>query len=884
MNYGRFFRLNKNISKVEEGVVIFDYIDLPAYFESSMENVMTPKYPISVTIASSSIQFRLHYSAYKNIDEETGEVTYSYDGGKNVVHMEEIVLELPFSESSSDRLAETINSIYETSFPQRVDANDHKEEVDTNENKVMGGRFLGMLIHKRYHGKYRGTKNNIEEQQCENMRKALDRLPSYSTLWLMGVPREANTKTAAESISEAKNKDVIIDDSPLNLLSNNGDIVKFLRKLLLDFMFDLKHSDVFQNSSNYQRAYSGLMSDFYFVALMHKCDYYYYRQLSIEAINSIPKQSSIYKAKYRIGQLYAQELANAETLWIQDIMSPNAEKYFETKNFSKRNLPLTNTGYIKRFIFFIVFGWLNIKDSFFRELYRYKFNVWNSWFAEPEEELRRVCFTMSEPLHPGIMEFVNSFLIDLLEFPKIPWGKVPKIPWKEWFNDRWLSFFGIFDNPKRAHICNAGTLYQYLDYRISDKQKDQINNNTIQISRWFIKRYDFSDIFHLHIFNYANILLVASLLLIFYHIFTSPEALTCEYWTGLFPKIIIHRENIIIGNIGWIAIILIPLLWLISRIPEKNNEMRPLIFTRQKHVFIKVLRYVTFGFYMLCVCQLYSNWGQLDLRYIYLIIACVLGFYYLKRITPYLHIFFPRLVASITSAWLTLVIGNELFGTFFDSIVSWTTVVLLSIVVLAFVIYEINHLLPKESFTNKFLRGGELILISYAIAFTVGLFVINFTGKRFLERSGVLENFYSEYVDVEKNIRQVENNKFRFVSVSANKVKADNDPELNGNIAFSGKHQPKDSIIKANGEQQGRSSQNDRYITDADRLRGLKDVYIITPPESVRNNNRPIVRIWHIDNAEFFVLREFLIQFSFLAMFIGIFITMLFQDKTITET
>ena len=65
MNYGRYFRLNQALSKVVDGVAIYDYVDLPAYFGPSEENPMSPKYPITVTITSETVCFRLHYSAFK---------------------------------------------------------------------------------------------------------------------------------------------------------------------------------------------------------------------------------------------------------------------------------------------------------------------------------------------------------------------------------------------------------------------------------------------------------------------------------------------------------------------------------------------------------------------------------------------------------------------------------------------------------------------------------------------------------------------------------------------------------------------------------------------------------------------------------------------------
>ena len=130
MNYGKFFRLNKNLSRIEDGFAIYDYIDLPAYFAPSLDNKMSPKYPISLMITSSSVIFRLHYSAFKLEPQEkdSNYPKYYYDHEINddlredkekakpgditkIAHMEEVVLELPYMNIVSQNLADTIKSI-----------------------------------------------------------------------------------------------------------------------------------------------------------------------------------------------------------------------------------------------------------------------------------------------------------------------------------------------------------------------------------------------------------------------------------------------------------------------------------------------------------------------------------------------------------------------------------------------------------------------------------------------------------------------------------------------------------------------------------------------------------------------------------------------------
>lgn len=50
-----------------------------------------------------------------------------------------------------------------------------------------------------------------------------------------------------------------------------------------------------------------------------------------------------------------------------------------------------------------------------------------------------------------------------------------------------------------------------------------------------------------------------------------------------------------------------------------------------------------------------------------------------------------------------------------------------------------------------------------------------------------------------------------------------------------------------------------------------------------RENNSQIAKIANIQGYKLFILYDFLIQFSFIAMFIDIFIQMIFEEKQITE-
>ena len=846
MNYGKYFRLNQNISKIEEGVAIFDYIDLPAYFESSGDNLMSPKYPISVTLTEDSILFRVHYSTYKTNESYIYDVKRAYSdksSGTILNHMEEIILKLPYANDSIDDLSNIIHDIYNTRYPL-----------------LIGGKttFIKELIIKRYgYGIESSQDSSTAQKLYDKLRENLDKDLSYSTLWLMDIVKNESVEGNVE------NKNIYLFDK------DGQTVVKFLRKLLLDFMFDLQHSDVFQTSKYYQLMYSGLMSNFYFSALMHKCEYYYYRDLTEQAImqfeESKKKGCNVELDEKRIVYLYAEELFKAEKLWIQDIMNPMADTYFNHLYFGKDE---DSSPQRSNFLSFI---WNSIKN----ELSRYKYRRWDSWFAEPEEEMRRVCFTMKEIEKDGTV---------------------------------------------KRHICNAETLSEYLElgkkkenlkncdaerekFSIITKMIFRKDNNRVAISQWFLKRYAVNDVLHLHLFNYATRPFFLTLTLLLICVFIFPRFIGKDFWL---------EDNSIIHVIIAVLYCLFCIIFAYNKYKKEYkrseerasedslyNERCKMVKKRNLAILSSLL--VFLGLIILPMIYVYpylklildegcALGTLIKLVFIFFqILFIILAIYWInKKISQIhwlsnMHVFYPRLIASIAAAWLTIAIGNELFGTFFDSMVSWSTSVWLAVMVFIFVMYEINKMLPLETVLNKTLRCLSIMSISYMISLVVGLFIVNFTGERFLERSGVLEDFYAQYVEPGHE-RQVEHTKYKFTSPKSHKEETS--LKSSGTITIVGESKLKDSLtrdVTATGDFTGQVyyNENDNPVTDAERLKDLEEVYINTNGED--NWNHPIVTTWELGDAKFFILRDFLIQFAFVAMFIGIFIQMIFEEKNITE-
>lgn len=807
MNYGRYFRLNQALSKVEDGVAIYDYVDLPAYFGPSVNNPMSPKYPISVTITSDTVCFRLHYSAFKlekkeNFDQilinngkkrkiEKNFPQYAYDkddidikslskvgniglNDVSMAHMEEVILELPFAQFSSSKLSDTIKDIYNTRFPQVV-----------NENTSLGGRYLEQIIRKRYSldDEQLGG-HSMENDLYKRMREVTDYTVSYSTLWLMDLMTDGR-----------------IDLYPKgNDKSQDLPIVGFLRKLLLDFMFDLKHSDVFQNSANYQKMYSGLMSDFYFSALMHKCEYYYHRKLIRETIN----QDGGFNKKTVVA-LYAEELFRAEELWIKDVMSTEAEELFFYD--ARKNHKI----------------WQEIKEKCIFEKYP-------SWFADPEEEMRRICFTMHET-----------------------------------------------ENKQERHMCNMDILVRLLNIRRDDDGKSQIESNMFKmrdtafehISQWFLKRYDFKDLFHLHLYKYANAYIVSTLIIMIMLIM---------------PWIALGFQYVIIA--GSAMLCLFSLLSWIFNGRSKTDTKNPIDKRRNKMVLNRVkgtcvlTAFITL-FFALCflidIKDLYKLRKAIyECNYCLIIVVSALIIAPLVVVIPWskvkvlffpiepklqhlmsnIHLLLPRLVASITASWITISVGFDLYVAFFDATPDWSTVIVLMTILLLFVMYEINKVSPHTNAKVKLLRSFELIIFSYSISLIVGLFIVNFLGERFLEKGGYVGEgeFYKQYV--------MEGNKGRFHIVNKDSF------QIGGEI---------DTVLFHNNVKTLKSVHHGEII-DIVKKKNTKETIIEYTYALIEDI--PLFGIKHI-----FVLRDFLIMFSFIAMFMGIFIQLIIfgDNKQMTE-
>ena len=128
-------------------------------------------------------------------------------------------------------------------------------------------------------------------------------------------------------------------------------------------------------------------------------------------------------------------------------------------------------------------------------------------------------------------------------------------------------------------------------------------------------------------------------------------------------------------------------------------------------------------------------------------------------------------------------------------------------------------------------------MISYCISLVIGLFVMSFVAERYLSRQEYIQEFYRTYVET---------------------TKSDNPFDV--------------SELKA------------RVVSHEDTIRNVGKVEFLKYVKFKNDDSYYLGRLairYHIPNSRhhLFILPRFLVMFSFLAMFIGVFLQMVFFDQ-----
>lgn len=759
MNHGKFFSLDLAASRIEEGIAVFDYTDIyDANIAEGTSNI-TPRCPIFVTITSTSVKFILQYCVYlKNVNQTKDKQEFvatidsdDFNGDFAIRHMEEVLIELPITTTSGLSLAAILKRLYSTPFPIRL-----KKERN----------YILDLIVKRY--EYGGGKTY--KLKRENDKRSI----SYSSL----------------PIWDLLKNDVFI---LYNKYDYKHQYNKVLRKLILDFFFDMMHSDVFKNSVHYDEMYAKFMSDFFCSSIIRKSEFYYQRALVNDTLSD---NQSITDAI----SIYAENLELAEQQWVRCIQAQESDRHFE---FQPKWFETDNS--VKK-------SFLGNFKSWLKEIFcpLYQLSNPDSWFASPEDELRGVT---NHHLRKDDIACSRHLLF------RVKKSKSPTID-QSYFSQNNIS----------------------------------IQQRTAESSKWLLKRYAFKDAYQLAWGKYldlVNWIVVAAIIV----------CIAFRWWNVL--KVLCFLVAAVL--ILYFAARLLVWLWrMIRRTLHQNNHRG--IVTFDKTIFL-----------------------------------------------------YPRLVAAIVAAWFSIALSDSLFKTFFYAKFSWVTVILLVVLIFFFVLYEVHRTVPKVGKWSKVGRSIGLMMISCAISLVVGICVINFTGEKMLEKSGVLTNFYRDNVILTSNVQDDEPSLILdFDDILASDKWSDSlvintyTHSIPGNIdaaqaryavhEFANTPYGEDymnRIVHAYSMLHDSARVHDSTLVLSDSIRGRfllrhenNALFMdLLPYVKHTNDGHPIAEYvnvrplkWCGIDYSIFILYDFLIQFAVIAMFIGIFIQMIFEEKNVTES
>lgn len=247
MNNGRYFFLDKAISDLATGHIIFNYRRVRTK-EKPKDH--TPEYPIYVAISPHCVYFKTHIA--------TGELHGHFD-----------LLTIPLDKGmiTDSNFTEILRKTYNT---------DISSSCQTNE--IM--KFLAKNLDGNLERKQEAEKESPEDGDKK-------KYVTYSTLDVFNC--------------EGKGSDYYL-----------------LRKLILDFLYDLDHTSVFSLSPYSNALLSKLCENYLFNAILRKARFYYYRQLlEEECIKELVFPTFIQKAKD----------------WNNTIRHPHAESLFHNSNW-----------------------------------------------------------------------------------------------------------------------------------------------------------------------------------------------------------------------------------------------------------------------------------------------------------------------------------------------------------------------------------------------------------------------------------------------------------------------------------------------------------------------------------------------------------------------
>ncbi|GEM_PF-5686864 len=884
MNYGRFFVLDLDSSKLSEGIAVFNYRSVKAY--NTKFDGITPKYPVFLNITKEAVEFKIHYShidcnerftkdecekcplfkedkIHTNIDELKCETEDHCE--LRSLHLEDIILSLPLSVNLEikDDLTNVIKNAYSTHFPVST-----KEKENSPERNY--------LI-------------RILEKNCLKSTEEEEKGISFSSLSVFGIHTNQNKdkrRQKKQSLEEKLSSQDYNSD-----LMENGEYSKFLRKLLLDFMFDLEHTNVFKVAANYEEMTVKLKENFFFSALINKANFYYYREAISQEIEYHKHDRDFLLTKLKFQSYF---LDSAESQWIESIQQPQADKEFPQ--------------YPK---------WYEEGKDIFRK--RYKKKREKGWFASPEEELKRVYYgnegnklnainlykqinILQYPIKGLLIRLIQ--LIVLIGIPVLLGWILLSFCAEPMFGKK-IEILQYMQEKIWVYLVGAICIIAMGAYMAMSGASKEMALRVEGSSLWSVKRYDFNNVlWHIGRLPVGYWLMILSLLVVF----TGTVIFDWAY-TQTFKILILL---IIFYNL------IVNVYYKIIPVTQFAGVYR---YFRGIHILMPRLAaaIVTAWITITLSEDLLKAFFDLPRSYvpIILLFAVMSGFIYFEigKIVPYLNPI-KKIVRSVSllligffyaliTGFLFITFSADRFierGEFLDSFYENHVFVENS----KFEMKAPHIFLTEEFHNNISLRYCPELLdeaVKYSkvinndkaknilnglklkshICFDDNQTSIN-TDKHYaftLVTLFLVDDFNKRAIGEEvKDLKELAN--AQLISLKNGPLKEDIENKIY-DFEITDKANIKRSVDFMRTA--------DNVLAYQKGLRYLKhkskdDIYTENNLQGKNEKHFKLVEVFKIeknDNMEYIVLWEFLIQFSFFAMFIGIFLQLIFSEKSVTE-
>lgn len=286
MNYGKWFTLDLEASDLRHGINVFNYRgfkfykkDAPKEFEKEEDGEQTtPEYPIFAVLNADGVHFCCHYALLSPSSKDED----SNNGKLPIYHQDNMILSLECS------------------------GNTHTS------------RDFHHRINEAFCAVYPRKNNPIEDGTGDAFFK------QFKSQTLRGIGELEAEKGVTYSSLEVFRKQQIDED---------WDVTEYthfvVRKLFLDFLYDFEHTDVFQNSPNYDTVYSRFHEDLLFDAIAKKAEYYYQKKLCENVFCNTKDRFE--DKNYLLANL--ENYVYAEHHWVECILNPQSDKLFYDSNW-----------------------------------------------------------------------------------------------------------------------------------------------------------------------------------------------------------------------------------------------------------------------------------------------------------------------------------------------------------------------------------------------------------------------------------------------------------------------------------------------------------------------------------------------------------------------